>query len=338
MNASALSSRSATTKPAVPSGDAQKPRNPGPSWGYRLIRLLDRILPEALYRPLRALGTAVALIGMRAQRRHSREYLRVALGREPRRREIFRHFFTFEEALMVKLRAANGRLPRTAMAPGSEHFKAFLNSGRHAFLGTFHVGHSDLLGFMLGPRENHRVFMVRQRVGNSHDTERLGALFGRWISFIWVNEADNLLFALKEAVAAGGSIALKCDRLEFSAKTEAFQFLGARRLFPFTIYHLALIFERPVLMTFGVPGEGDSAVIHSAPRWEPDPTLSRAANLALARGHFQNFLAQLEAQLRAQPFLWFNFIPLNPPVDTAPARPDAVESASRDPRFFPRSR
>ena len=303
---------------------APAPRNPGPSWGYRFIRLLDRVLPEFLYRPLRAAGTWISVVAMPIQRRHSREYLRALLGREPRLVEIFRHFFAFEESLMVKLRAAGGRLPRTVLAPGSEHFKTFVNSGRHAFLGTFHVGHSDLLGFMLGPVENHRVFMVRQRVGNSHDTEKLGALYGKWINFIWVNEPENLLFALKDAVAAGGSIALKCDRLEFSAKTDVFDFLGARRLFPFTIYHLALIFDLPVLLTLGVPNGPGETLIHSSPRWEPDKSLSRAANLDRAHAHFQDFLRLLESQLRLDPYLWFNYIPLNPVAGAGAPAPDPL--------------
>ncbi len=299
-------------------------RNPGPSWGYRLLRSLDRVLPEFIYRPLRAAGTWVSLAFMPEQRRHSRAYLRTIFEREPRLIEVFRHFFAFEEALLMKLRAASGRIPRTVLAPGSEHFKTFVNSGRHAFLGTFHVGHSDLLGFLLGPVENHRVFMVRQRVGNSHDTDRLGTLFGQWIQFIWVNEPENLLFALKDAVASGGSVAMKCDRLEFSAKTESFEFLGARRLFPFTIYHLAQIFDLPVLLTLGVPGARDEAIIHSSPCWEPDRSVSRAENMRRAHAHFQDFLRQLEAHLRLNPYLWFNFIPLNPPANVA--APDAAPS------------
>jgi predicted LPLAT superfamily acyltransferase len=319
------------TPPATTAGssDSPAPRNPGPSWGYRLIRFLDRVLPEFLYRPLRAAGTWVSVAAMPRQRRHSRDYLRAILGREPRLIEIFRHFFTFEESLMVKLRAASGHIPRTVLAPGSEHFKTFVNSGRYAFLGTFHVGHSDLLGFLLGPVENHRVFMVRQRVGNSHDTDKLGALFGQWIKFIWVNEPENLLFALKEAVASGGSVALKCDRLEFSAKTDSFDFLGARRVFPFTIYHLALIFDLPVLLTLGVPGAPGETLIHSSPRWEPDKSLSRAANLVRAHAHFQDFLHQLEAQLRLNPYLWFNFIELNPPASAQP--PAATPTFPRRP-------
>lgn len=293
------------------------PRNPGPSWGYRFLRACDRLVPEFLFRPARAAGTWIALLNMPAQRRNSRAYLRLALGREPSRREVFRHFFAFEEVLMLKLRVANGRPHRGVLAGGSSDFRNFLGSREPALLGTFHVGHSDLVGFILGGQEKRRVSMIRQRVGNSHDTDKLGELFGRWISFIWVNEGENLLFALKEAVSAGDSIALKCDRLEFSARTEAFRFLGARRLFPFTIYHLALIFNLPVLLTVGVPGGPGESVVHSTPRWLPDPALRRDQNLALAREHFQGFVSQVETLLRANPYWWFNFTGMNPEVAAA---------------------
>ncbi len=248
------------------------------------------------------------------QRRHSRAYLRVVLGREPTAREVFRHFFTFEETLMLKLRVARGLAQRGVLAPGAADFRALIDSGRDALLGTLHVGHSDLVGFLLGGQENHRVAMVRQRMGNSRDVEQLGALFGRWVRFIWVNENENLLFALKDALAAGGSLALKCDRVEFSSRTEAFRFLGARRLFPFTIYHLAVIFGRPVMLSVAVPGAPGESVIHATPRWTPDPAASRAQNLATAHAHFQAFLDLVESLLRQNPYWWFNYLPLNPEV------------------------
>jgi hypothetical protein len=81
----------------------------------------------------------------------------------------------------------------------------------------------------------------------------------------------------------------------------------------------------PVLLTFGVPGPSGETIIHSSPRWEPDKTLSRSASLASARAHFQGFLSQLEAQLRLDPYLWFNFLPLNPPASSAPvAAPETL--------------
>lgn len=289
-------------------------RNPGPSWGYRFLRVCDRVLPECVFKPARAIGTWIALANMREQRRHSRDYLRVVLGREPRLIEVFRHFFTFEEMLMLKLRVANGRPHTGVIAPGCPDLSRFIEHPEDALLGTFHFGHSDLSGFVYGGQERRRVSMVRLRVGNSHDVERLGKVFGDWVAFIWVNEGENLLFALKDAIATGGSIAMKCDRLEFASKTEPFRFLGARRLFPFTIYHLAIIFNRPVYMSVGVPGDAGTSVMHSSPRWAADPKVSRATNLESARAHFQAFLDQVESLLRVNPYWWFNFLPLNPEV------------------------
>lgn len=308
--------------------DAVQPpaRNPGPSWGYRFLRLCDRILPEFVFKPLRAIGTWVSVAFMPVQRRHSRSYLKLALGRAPSLTDVFRHFFALEEALMLKLRVANGRRHQARLAGDSEHFRDYMRSGKYAFLGTFHVGHSDLLGFLLGPHENHRVFMVRQRVANSHDTEVLGTLFSRWLTFIWVNEPENLLFALKEAVASGGSIAMKCDRVEFSAKSEWFEFLGTQRLFPFTIYHLALIFRLPVFLCVGVPDKSGVSVLHSSPAWIPDAAAGKASNLARGREHFQAFLRKLEGVLRENPYLWFNFMDFNPPGAAPPATAVCAES------------
>lgn len=300
--------------PPARSAPAQPPRNPGPSWGYRFISLCDAVLPEFIFFPLRWLGTWVSLAFMPAQRAHSRAYLGTITGRPVSVASVFRHFLAFEEFLLLRLRVARGYPQHGELAPDATGFRALLATGEPALLGTFHLGHSDLTGFLLGRQEHRQVFMVRQRVGNSHDTEVLGERFAQWVRFIWVNEAENLLFALKDAVAAGGSVALKCDRLEFSAKTEAFDFLGARRVFPFTIYYLAFIFSRPVVLCVGVPGGIGRSVVHSSPLFLPEAAAGKTANLARARLHFQEFLRRVETLLRADPYLWFNFLPLNPPA------------------------
>ena len=297
---------------APPLACVRHARNPGPGWGYGFLRLADRVAPELLYRPARALGTLIALLNMPEQRRHSCDYLRVILGREPTRTEVFRHFFAFQETLMLKLRVAGGQPHHGVPADDAADFQRFLQRDEPAFLGTFHIAHSDLAGFLFGGQEKRRVALIRHRVGNSRDTDWLGERFARWVSFIWVNDSENLLFAIKDAIDAGSSLALQCDRLEFCARCEAFDFLGARRLFPFTIYHLALIFPRPVLLTVGVPAGPGETRVHSSPAWLPDIALNREQNLSSAHDHFQAFLARIEGILRANPYWWFNFIELNP--------------------------
>jgi hypothetical protein len=196
--------KSMTVAESAPRREA---RNPGPGWGYQFLRITDRVLPEAVFRPLRAIGTGIAMLAMRAQRRHSRDYLRVMLGREPAATDVFRHFFAFEEMLMLRLRVANGRRYPCEFAPGADAFRAWYEAGGPVFLGTFHLGVSDLLGFQLGGMGRGQIYLVRQRVGNSHDTERLAARFGA-VRFVWVNEPSEMLFALKEAAASDAAIAL----------------------------------------------------------------------------------------------------------------------------------
>jgi len=298
---------------------ATVPRNPGPSWGYGFLLWAERWWPRWFFRPMLGLGTWIAVARLPGQRAHSRAYLAVVLARPPTLLEIWRHFFTFTDFLLLKLRAGRGASVRCTLAP--EHaagFDALVRSARPALFGTFHFGGSDLLGYLLAER-GRRVSIIRLRVGNSDDTRLLGERFGDKVSFLWINDSANLLFDLKAAIEAGASLALKCDRLEFSAKTEAFRFLGTRRLFPFTIYHLAVLFERPVAFCIAVPAPppGNGLSVFASPIFNSDPTASHAANLASARLHFQAILAQLETLVRQHPFLWFNFLPLNPAAPVA---------------------
>jgi predicted LPLAT superfamily acyltransferase len=288
------------------------PRNPGPSWGFRFLLNFQR-LPRWFTQPLAMFGTWVAVAVMPRERAHSRAYLSQLHGRRVGLVAVWRHFFSYLEFLQLRLRVAAGEPVRCSLDPAhADDFEELIASEEPALFGTFHFGHSDLLGFALTTR-GRRVAMIRLRMANAEDTQMLEQTFGRVVRFIWVNEPENLLFAMKSALERGESIAMQCDRL-YSSKTEPFRFLGARRRFPFAIYHLALLFQRPVMFCFGLPdGKGGTRVCAS-PLFRPDPGLGRAENLERARAHFQATLGRLETLVRQHPTLWFNFIPLNPEV------------------------
>lgn len=288
-------------------------RNAGPNWGFAFLSWAERTWPRWIFRPALKLGTWVALARMPTERAHSRTYLTVVLGRPPRLIEQWRHFFAFIEFFMLQVRASRGAALRCVLAP--EHaaeFDSLLRSGRPALFGSFHFGSSDLLGYLLGER-GRRVSILRRKMGNSDDTRLLGERFADHVSFLWVNDPANLLFNLKTALDAGESLALKCDRFEFSAKQEPFHFLGAPRLFPFTIYHLAVLFDRPVVFCVALSGaKPEELHVVASPVFTPQPTADRASNLQAARLHFQAVITQLEDLVRRHPMLWFNFVPLNP--------------------------
>lgn len=287
-------------------------RNVGPNWGFQFLQDVQR-LPRPLLQPLLMLGTWVAVALMPAQRRHSRAFLTCVLGRRAGWCEVWRHFFTCLEFLLLRMRVAGGVTPEVRLdRENAPDFERLIASREPALFGTFHFGHSDLLGFLLASR-GRRVAMIRLRVGNSADTQMLEQRFGGAVSFIWINEPESMLFAVKSAIERGDSLALQCDRL-FTARSEPFRFLGALRLFPFTIYHLAIIFQRPVMFCLGLPAEGGATRVCAFPLFRPDAAAAREENLRGAREHFQAVLARLETLVRQHPTLWFNFLPLNPEV------------------------
>ena len=157
--------------------------------------------------------------------------------------------------------------------------------------------------------------MIRKQVGNSEDTRRLAQRFARSVTFIWINDWSRLILAMNDALRAGHSLAMQCDRPEYSSKHEGFRFLGERRVFPFTIYHLAIMHQMPVVLSYAVPraDKPEVTVVHVPPMFHPRPESTRTENFLAARAHFQSFLDEIETLLKQQPYLWFNFTAMNPP-------------------------
>lgn len=287
-------------------------RNPGPSWGYRFLEWASHDWPHWLYRPSLRIGVLVALCCMPVQRRHSREYLKVVLGREVRFRDCLLHFLALTDSLVYKLQV--GRDPaivdfRLSEIGSGVSFMDLIQSERPALFGTFHIGHSDLLGCLLS-QFGRRIRMVRERVGNAHDVEVLERIFGESVEFVWINEGDSMLFALKSVAEDGVSLALQCDREEHGSRHKTFDFLGARRRFPVTIYHLAFLFNMPVVFSFGIPVDGKTTEVVCSEVFEPVGE-SKKEVLAAGYAHFQSVLRMLEEVLHAHPYAWFNFLPLN---------------------------
>ncbi len=307
-------------------------RNPGPESGYAWIGWSLQHLPEWFNQFGLRVGASIALVVMRRQRNWSREYLRLALGREPGWADVWRHLYAFSRYLYLRLAIAHGHEPRVRFAAGhGDELRAWLASGRPALYGTMHLGNSDLIGFFLGHLGG-RVHMIRKQVGNSEDTDRLAQRYGSHVTFIWINDWSRLILAMNDALRAGCSLAMQCDRPEYSSKREAFWFFGLERQFPFTIYHLAIMHERPVLLSYAIPAEEDPTVtvVFTPPMFHPDPGVGRQENFSAARRHFQTFLQTVEGQLRQTPFLWFNFTAMNPPLapDTTTRRPRGGEAVA----------
>jgi predicted LPLAT superfamily acyltransferase len=285
---------------------ARQTRNPGPSWGYAFIRWVDRWAPEPVFRFLLHLGTTLAVPLLPQKARASRRYLDAVLNRPATWRDVRKHFIAFADFLVLRFRVADGHPSRCFLDPGHPgDFVARASGSDPLLFGTFHLGHSDLLGFWLTDFDR-SVRMIRHKVGNSGDLDWLHRRFAGRVEFIWVNHPTDIPFAIRDAIQGGHSVALKCDRSDFSSKTEKFNFLGEDRTFPVTIYHLALAFGVPALLAFGTADASGGTRVYSLPAFQPMPG-ERKANLRRARAHFQDTLNLVEELLRDNPYQWFNF-------------------------------
>ncbi|WP_309023497.1 hypothetical protein [Pelagicoccus sp. SDUM812002] len=294
--------------------ERQTRRNPGPTWGYALIYFVSRILPWPLMRFVLRISSLVAMGLMGKERRSSREFLTHALGRPSTFWDSWRHFSEFSEFLVRRFDAAGGSAPEFYSDDGSkERLAELTDSGMQALHGTFHFGNSDLMGFWLSDFDI-SIRMVRYQVGNSNDLKWLEKRFGDKVGFLWVNDPSNLLFALKAAVEEGHSIAMKCDRVEHSSKLEVFEFLGDSRWFPFTIYHLSILFEVPVMFSFGLPKGRHGTQVYTSEVFRPVGNTKRE-KLAAARIHFKETLGLLERLVKENPYQWFNFLDAVPIAD-----------------------
>ena len=291
-------------------------RNPGPEGGYGWIAFSLRHMPGWFNRIGMDIGAWIAWATLPSQRACSRQYLRLALGREPSARDVWRHFRAYTEYFIQRLKICAGGEPDIRFAAGEgDELRAWIGQGRAALYGTMHIGHSDLLGFLMANIGGH-VHMVRKKVGNSDDVGWLAKRYAGGVSFIWINDWSRLVLAMNDALRAGCSLAMQCDRAEYSSKLEPFDFFGRRLLFPFTIYHLGIMHGLPVGLSYAVSPEEEpgAVIVHMPPMFHPRPGHEqRAENFAAARVHFQAFLALVERQLRRTPYVWFNFTPMNPP-------------------------
>lgn len=289
-------------------------RNPGPAWGYRFLQWASAWLPRPLFRWSLRAGAVVGWALMPRARACSRSYWKTVTGQRQTLLQQWRHFADFAETLVAKLELSRGLQPQFHLADeqAGQEFMELCRSERPALFGSFHIGEADLMGAYLSVFDR-EIHMIRLRVGNSGDTDALEEAFAGALKFIWINQPDDMLFALKRALEAGHSIALHCDRLGFGSRREAFEFLGARRWFPFTIYHLSALFQVPVVFAFAARrDERGSIPVVTSPVFEPGD--NKAKSLARGKLHFQAVLRQVEALLRADPYLWFNFEPLNEEV------------------------
>lgn len=239
----------------------------------------------------------------------SRDYLGRVLGRPPRRRDVFRHLYTFARVAADRLFLLSGQVDKYAITvEGEQLVRQAMAGGRGCLLLVSHLGSFEALRvlaakgrslplrILLDRRQNPLVGDVMDRL----DPELAAAIIdaGR--------PAPELVLTLDACLKRGELVGIMADRAGQGEAVVRSAFLGDDAAFPAGPWSLALVLGVPVILCFGLYQGGNRYRLHFELVTE-GLSASRAQRREMIAQSVEHYAGRLEHYARQAPFNWFNF-------------------------------
>ena len=277
-----------------------------------LVRLIVRMaatLRRPVMRPLLYPIVAYFLLTSPVARAASRDYLRRVLGRNPRWRDLWRHFFTFACCTLDRIFLLSNRHQSLEVdVDRPDDVRAVVANTPGCLLFVAHFGSAESLRVVAVDRRSLPLSILLDRHHGRMLTELLDELnpeLARGV--IDASErGPSLVLTLKEAVEAGRMLGIMVDRALESDRTVAVDFLGGRAHFPVGPWQMAHALGVPIILGFGVYHGGNRYTAHLelfADRLQ----LPRDNRETAIAGFAQRYAQRLEQYVRSAPYNWFNF-------------------------------
>ncbi len=277
-----------------------------------MVRLIVRIaatLRRPVVRPLLYPIVAYFLLTSPAARAASRDYLRRVLGRNPRWRELWKHFFVFASCTLDRIFLLSNRHQSIEVdVDRPEEVRASVAGKPGCLLFVAHFGSAESLRLIAVDQRNLPLSILLDRNHGRMLTELLDELNPELArSVIDASErGPNLVLTLKEAVEAGRMLGIMVDRALDSDRTVAVDFLGGRARFPVGPWQMAHALGVPIILGFGVYHGGNRYAAHFE-LFTERLHLPRESREAAIAGFAQRYAQRLEEYVRGAPYNWFNF-------------------------------
>ncbi|WP_019563580.1 lipid A biosynthesis acyltransferase [Thioalkalivibrio sp. ALMg13-2] len=251
--------------------------------------------------------TAYFLLFAPQSRRHSRNYLRRVLGREPRLGDLARHLHCFAAVILDRVFLLAGKdACLDIQVHNRETFLEHVDSGRGAILLGAHLGSFEALRALAVGKYDFPVKVLMYNDHNQSITQVLEALNPEVAASVIPLGRTETLIQARECLDRGELIATLGDRVAESDKMVACNFLGDTALFPQGPLLLAAVLKVPVILCFGLYRGGNRYDIFFEPFAETIEAPRGQRDAALAHW-VQRYADRLEARVREAPYNWFNF-------------------------------
>jgi predicted LPLAT superfamily acyltransferase len=240
-------------------------------------------------------------------RRHSRQYLRRALGRSPTAIDRFRQVFAFAATILDRLYLVNERYDLFAISiEGEELMRENIRSRSGAFLMGAHLGSFEIMSALGRRQSGLRVAMAMYE----DNARKVSAMFKA------VNPANKpeiialghieAMLRIRERLEDGVFVGMLGDRTIGHQPGLVVNFLGRPALLPIGPMRAAAVLRRPVFFMLGLYKGGNRYQVVFEPLADFTATRpgEREAQIAAA---IQRYVALLEKYCRSDPYNWFNF-------------------------------
>jgi len=275
----------------------------------RLIVFLGSHLPRALVRLILYPTVVYFLLNGGASCVASTQFLRRVLGREPRWRDRWRHFFAFASCTLDRIFVLAGR---TALLQIEIHrpaeVAALVARQSGCLLLVAHFGMTEAMRVIGATERQLPLSILLDREHGRMLTELLEQLNPQLAAHV-IDAADRgpqLALKLKEALEAGRIVCLMADRVTQGEGFVVADFLGSPARFAESPWLLANALRVPVLLGFGVYRGGNRYATHFELFAEQIALPRQDRQQALA-DYAQRYAARLEHYVREAPYNWFNF-------------------------------
>jgi len=242
-----------------------------------------------------------------AGRRASSNYLRRALGRPPRWRDLYRHFFTFAATIHDRIYLVNRRFDLFDFeVHGEDTLRRLLAGGEGLFLMGAHLGSFEVIRAIGRKDTDLRIAMAMHQDNARRINAMLAAINPEAVQdIIGLGQVDSML-KLRECLDEGGAVGMLADRTLGNDTLYPVQILGTSANLPGGPFRIAALLRRPVVFMTGLYLGGNRYAIHFDPLADFS-TVARGGRDAAVEEAITRYASLLDQYCRKAPYNWFNF-------------------------------